>query len=34
MGLDVDLEEISKQCEEFGTQVKVRDPFKRCKVIY
>ena len=28
-GLDVDLAEISKQCEELGTQVKVRDPSKQ-----
>ena len=31
-GLDVDLEEISKQCEEFGTQVKVRAPSKQAKL--
>ena len=27
--MDIDLAEISKQCEELGTQVKVRDPSKQ-----
>ena len=31
-GLDVDLEEISKQCEGFETQVKVRDPSKQVRL--